>query len=328
MEVIKILELLASHNLVKLSKVSGSYYQVHCPFHSNGEERRPSCGVLLEDQVRNGRTYKQGNWHCFACGYAESMKNAVNTIFSSHTVTPQFKQEILDLIGDEDSSEFDLLIPEGTMKSLNSKYAINYLKSLTKKPIEYVSEEELASYRFTVPYMYERGLTDEIIEKYDIGFDANYIPRGRKRPVPCITFPVRDKNGNTLFIARRSVEGKFFFLPEDVDKPVYGLYELPKDTKSVVIVESVFNMTSCVKFGKPAVALLGTGNVLQLNQLRQLGAKEFILGFDPDDAGRRATNRLKRQLQDIAIVWQFEGIPEGKDINDLTFEEFQSLNLI
>lgn len=328
MEVVKILELLASHNLIKLHKVSGSYYQVHCPFHNNGQERRPSCGVLLEDQVRNGRTYRQGNWHCFTCGYADSMQNAINTIFSTHSVTPQFKQEILDLIGSEDSDEFDLLIPEGMMKSLNSKYAVNHLKSLTEKPVSYVSDEELESYRFTVPYMYERGLTDELIEKYDIGFDANYIPKGRKRPVPCITFPVRDKNGNTLFIARRSVEGKFFFLPEYADKPVYGLYELPKNAKSVVIVESVFNMTSCVKFGRPAVALLGTGNVLQINQLKQLGVQEFILGFDPDDAGRRATNRLKRQLRDVAIVWEFEGIPENKDINDLTFEEFQSLNLV
>lgn len=328
MDVIKILELLAAHNLVRLHKVSGSYYQVHCPFHNNGQERRPSCGVLLEDQVRNGRKYLKGSWHCFTCGYAEPMSKAVQDMFDLHPVTLEFRSEIFELIGEDADVEDDALLPDSIIQGLNSKYAIDYIRSQTEHPKTYISDEELASYRYIVPYMYERGLTDELIDRYDIGFDANFIPEGRKRPVPCITFPVRDEHGNTLFIARRSVEGKFFYLPRAIEKPVYGIFELPRNVKSVVITESVFNMTTSVKYGRPAVSLLGTGNLLQIKQLQRLGVQEFILGLDPDEAGRRGSAKLKRHLSKVAIVWEFEGIPEGKDINDLDFDAFSNLDLV
>ena len=65
--------------------------------------------------------------------------------------------------------------------------------------------------------MYERGLTDEVIEEFDIGYDKD---------TRCITFPVRDKSGGTLFVARRSVDTKYFNYPKEAEKPLYGLFEL------------------------------------------------------------------------------------------------------
>ena len=60
--------------------------------------------------------------------------------------------------------------------------------------------------------MYERGLTDEIIERFDIGYD-----RERRE----ITFPIKDLSGKVRFISGRSVKGKFFKLPQGIDKPIY-----------------------------------------------------------------------------------------------------------
>jgi DNA primase len=117
-------------------------------------------------------------------------------------------------------------------------------------------------------------------------------------------------------------------MPLDVTKPVYGLYELPDNCKSVIVCESCFNALTCWVYGKPAVALLGTGDPYQINQLKQLGVNEFILALDPDDAGIKGTKRLKRALGSNAICWEIEGIPEGKDINDLTLEEFNNLDLV
>ena len=220
-------------------------------------------------------------------------------------------------------------MPADTIEALTNKYALHYMGSLNnKKQQEFVSEEELAKYRYTVPYMYERKLTDAIIEKFDIGYQEDWVPPGRKRNVPCITFPVRDVQGRTLFFCRRSIEGKLFNYPEGIIKPVYGIYELPKDCKRVVVCESAFNALTSWVYGKPAVALLGTGNAYQINQLKRLGIHEFILGFDPDDAGRRATEKLRKALSNIAFVSQFEGIPEGKDINDLSKAEFDALDIV
>ena len=186
---------------------------------------------------------------------------------------------------------------------------------------KYVSEEELASYRFTVPYMYERKLTDPIIEKYDVGFDGKFIPPGRKKPLPCVTFPVRDETGGTLFFCRRSIEGKFFNYPEGVEKPVYGLYELPSNCAEVIICESVFNALTCEVYGKHAVALLGTGNTRQIDQLKRLGVRNYVICLDNDPAGRKGTEKLKKALSKSGFVWVMT-VPEGKDVNDLTYQEF------
>lgn len=325
-----ILQKLESFGFIRIHKQAGNYMQIYCPFHSDGNERRPSCGVLLHEEYKNGRHYPQGWTHCFTCGYAESLPDMITDLLKlksiSQTGIDWLVQNIPGFVPDFES-EFEALIPDTLMSTLTDKYAVNYIQSITQPKPNYISDSELASYRFTIPYMYERKLTDEIIDKFDVGYDANWVAPGRTKPTPCVTFPVRDKSGNTLFFCRRSVKGKFFNYPTGVTKPVYGLYELPEHCKSVVICESCFNALTCWVYGKPAVALLGTGNSYQIQQLKELGVQEFILAFDPDEAGQRATAKLKKALKGVAIVWSFVGIPAGKDINDLTKEEFDSLEL-
>lgn len=330
-DVMDVLKMLESNGLLRLSKRTGNYMQVYCPIHSDGNERKPSCGVLLVDEVRNGRKYPAGFFHCFSCGFAKKLPDAISEILKGKSMSQSgldwLKENVPSFSGYDSNFDIDYLIPTSTMQTLLSKFAVDYVISKTNPVTHYVSEEELARYRYTVPYMYERKLTDELIEKFDIGFDGNWIPEGKTKPIPCITFPVRDKNGNTLFLCRRSIKGKLFNYPKGVTKPVYGLYELPKDVKSVVICESCFNGLTSWRYGRPAVALLGTGNPYQIQQLKELGVSEFILALDPDDAGRRGTEKLKNALRSSALVYEFVGIPSGKDINDLTEDEFNALDI-
>lgn len=328
MDVVAILEKLQSLNLIRLNKVSGDYYSCYCPFHSDGKERRPSFGILLHDQYRNGQSYPKGFSHCFTCQHADTLPNTITRILKTKSISKSgldwLKENIPDF-EDPDQFEFESLLPKNIVNQLNNKFAIDYIKSATNQAVMYVSESELQGYRFIVPYMYERKLTDEIIEKFDIGYDANYIPKGAKNKVPCITFPVRDIKGNTLFICRRSIKGKNFYLPENCGKSVYGIYEFPKTCKRVIIAESCINALTAYSYGYPAVALLGTGTSYQLDQLKSLGVSEFIIGTDPDEAGDRAAKRIKLALKDVAIVRRMNGIPEGKDLNDLTKEEFVNI---
>lgn len=327
MDVIQILEKLQSFGFVRLHKVINEYYQIYCPFHNNGNERKPSCGVLLHEQYKNGRRYPQGWVHCFTCGYFKPLPDAITDILKSKSISKSGMDWLVENIPgfEAEDGEFDLLIPDNLMKDIQNKYALDYIqKQIQPKHTSYVSEEELASYRFTVPYMYERKLTDELIEKFDIGVDMNWVPPGRKKVVPCLTFPVRDRCGNTLFICRRSIEGKFFSIPKEVTKPVYGIDMIPSNCKSVVICESILNCLTCWRYGYPAVALLGTGNSYQIQQLRELGVYEYVICMDGDEAGERATNKLKRALNGVALIWVIHMI-EGKDVNDLDKSQFEEL---
>jgi len=182
-----------------------------------------------------------------------------------------------------------------------------------------VTEEELDKYRFYHDYMYIRKLNDVVIEKFDIGYDNE---------TQCLTFPVRDVQGRTLFIARRGVTGKFFNYPENVDKPLYGIYELPKDCKEVIICESIFNALTCWVYGRPAIALMGLGSEKQYEMLNNLNVRSLVLALDPDEQGDRATKKLQRNiLHKIISVFMYPNyMYENKlDINDLTKEEFDNL---
>ena len=325
MEVVEILNKLANYNLIRLKKVSGAYYTMYCPFHNDGKERRPSFGVLLESQTRNGQYYPAGFAHCFTCGYAATLPKFIKDLLQQNSLTAEVRADIESSLDTPLDYEFDYLVPKELMNNLDSKFAVSYIQTQLYQQSNYVPESELAQYRYTVPYMYERKMTDEVIDKFDVGVDMKWVPPGRKREVPCITFPVRDRLGHTLFICRRSIAGKLFSLPTDIQKPVYGLYELSPTAKSVVICESCINAITATVYGYDAVALLGTGTPYQMQQLRELGVSDFVICTDGDEAGHKSANRIKRALSQVAMVWTIP-MPEGKDLNDLSSkEEFDEL---
>ena len=179
------------------------------------------------------------------------------------------------------------------------------------------TEEELDKYRYIHPYLYERGLTDEIIERFDIGYD-----KARNE----ITFPVADLYGTVRFIASRSVKNKFFRLPKGEDKPIYQGYRFTSGVyRTAYITESFLNCLSCWKYDKPAMATIGTGNQKQYEILNKLPVREYILAFDPDEAGRKATERFRKNVHGKIIKELV--YPDNRDINDLQ-EEFLNCKII
>lgn len=319
-------EQLDALGLIRKGKITGDWYTIHCPFHNNGQEKKPSCGILLQEQVKNGQIYPAGLLNCLACHTAYTLPDAITEILKIKMIPTSGVKWLEENVPGfkSDPSQMTPLVPNELMGTVLSKYAADNLRLKMQAKQQFVSERELASYRFFHPYMFERRLTNDVIMKYDVGFDANHIPPGRSKPLPCVTFPVRDREGHTLFFCRRSIEGKYFNYPEGVTKPVYGLYELPKDCKSVIVCESVFNCLTAVVYGYNAVALLGTSNTYQVEQLKQLGVKEYVLCMDPDEAGQKATKKLKKALSGSAFVWTIE-MPPGKDLNDCSKEEFDLL---
>ena len=301
-----------------------NHIQFNCPMHKDGQERKPSCGITTT-QIRygDGRVVKPGTVHCFTCGYTANLNEMISALFGKNDMG-RFGNEWL-------AKNFVTLQSEQRQPiQLNLD---RHKSSDIIVPQEFITEEELDTYRYIHPYMYKRKLTDEIIELFDIGYDAHFQLKaqdGHINNYRCITFPVKDEEGNTLFIARRSVDTKFFHYPKDAIKPVYGIYELKKYygnnlPKELIICESMFNALTCWVYGKPAVALNGTGTPNQYKQLEKLPIRRFILGLDPDSAGDNGRRKLHKYFDGKRMVTDFI-IPQGKDINDLTKEEFDDLH--
>lgn len=293
--------------LIQKRKDGPTHIQICCPYHANGMERRPSAGIRKED----------GMFHCFACQEVRSLPEVISHCFG-HTD---------DIVG-----KFGwqwLLKNFATVKVEERKdVTLDYSRSNSSVRVlgnsNYVSEEELDKYRYIHPYMYKRGLTDDVIELFDLGYDAS---------TETITFPVRDVSGNCLFVARRSVKTKYFNYPSGVEKPLYGLYELLKfqynknGIQEVIVCESMLDALSFWTVGKYAVALNGLGTELQFKQLRDLPCRKIILATDSDEAGTIARKRIRKNVTNKIITEYI--FPKGrKDANECTKEELLNLEEI
>ena len=271
---------------------------VCCPFHKNGQERKPSMGILETD----------GTCHCFACGWVGTLAQMISLCW-----------------GYDDLGQYGekWLIKSFISASISERPALdlNFDRHKNIPPKQYVTEAELDAYRYIHPYMYERKLTDEIIGIFDLGYDEN---------TRSITFPVRDITGGTLFVARRNIQYKRYEYPRGVEKPLYGLYEfsqLPCALQhSVIVCEGMFDCLTCWVYGKYAVALNGLGNDLQFKKLRELPCREIILATDMDEAGLRARTRIRKNVPNKIVKEYVWDKSIAKDINEMSKEYFDSLH--
>lgn len=278
-------------------KVVGDNLQVTCPFHKDGLESHASAGISL----KSTDTVQEATFHCFTCQKVATLPELVEFCFGVNTLNHEYgKKWLIDNFGGDDIIERPTLEIEGR-------------KSIS--PRQYITEAQLSQYRYYHPYMYKRKLTDEIITKFDVGYDKD---------TNSLTFPTNDEFGNCLFITRRNVNNKYFNYPSRVLKPVYGLDKLPKDCKTVIVCESIINALTCYVYGYPAIALLGLGTTHQYEILKRSPIRTYLLGFDGDSAGDKGAEKFIENLKSSATIIKLD-IPRGKDINDLEKEEFEKI---
>lgn len=305
--------------LIQKKKDSPGDIMIQCPYHGDGQERRPSAGIRKSD----------GQFHCFACGETHSLEEVISHCFGYDDPFGKWGWKWLNknfaTIQIEERKDVEIHLERNNFSTKD------YILDSSDNPkSNLVSEEELDKYRYTHPYWKKRGIIDEnLIELFDLGYD---------KETDCITMPVRDINGNCLFVARRSVKTKYFNYPQGVEKPLYGLYELWQQAitavqyedgkvkqkyysrmffpEEVIVCESMIDALTAWQFGKYAVALNGLGTELQFKQLRELDCRKLILATDNDEAGLKARDRIRRNVKNKIITeYQF---PEGyKDLNDL-----------
>ena len=281
----------------KLSRINykTDNIQVTCPDHKGGMESRPSCFINLDPDKA---PYL---WvHCFTCGANYDFVEFVAHCFECQI--GQAKRWLIDNFG------------SGFIKR---DLQIDDIK-IEKEKEEYLDESILNEFSNYHPYMTQRKLTEDIIKKFEIKYDSEY---------QAIVFPIRDLKGNLVGLSRRSVKGKRFWLPKNFDKSnIYLLYNIINENiKDVIVVESQLNALTAWGYGYPSIALFGVGTTDdQMKVLNNSGIKRFRLMYDSDSAGRKGAERFKKLIRKDVFVDDII-LPIGKDVNDLTKEEFEKL---
>lgn len=130
-QVLKDLKLqLYGAGLLKEIKNTGSDLMCTCPFHANGKEHNPSCGVLLQQKVTKDKTYEAGTVHCYTCGYTADNVYVLDYVKERLTFNTQ-----LNTIIDYGRNKFPMVERIGVETVAYQKSLAQELRRLSLLPI-------------------------------------------------------------------------------------------------------------------------------------------------------------------------------------------------
>lgn len=283
-------------------KPVGNNIMVSCPSHKNGQEKKPSCGISLTDTYKGDRKIPAGTAHCFTCDYTATITEFISLCFG-------YKDG--GLFGNK-WIKANYNVATSRTRHVNLNFNV---RTSNKKHYDTIDDNLLEPYRYTVDYMYKRGLTDDVIEQFDIGYDEEQ---------DAITIPVPDLKGDIKWVQRRLINHKQYIIPQGINKTDFllGASEVLKQHKErdpVYIVESPFNMLTLWSMNYPAICLFGTGGGNQYEMLRKLPIRHYIIALDPDEAGKKGSRKLLKELNTHKILSKLN-YTDSRDINELQDE--------
>ena len=196
-------------------------------------------------------------------------------------------------------------------------------------------------------YYIERGYSQEVLDKYDIGFCST---PGKQMYNRCIVPIYSNDMSYIVGFSGRSVfnqcnKCKFYHDPEDrckffpkwrhskgfqKEKWLYNYWyakEHIKDSGVAILVESPGNVWRLEEAGiHNSVAIFGTAlNQSQKDLLDSLGAMSLIILMDNDDAGENAAAKIIHACSNQYRI--YKPIINKNDIGDMTQEDIRNLIL-
>lgn len=259
-------------------------YLIYCPWHSN--YRTPAGEVAKES----------GHFYCFACSASHTLVELVQEVSGKSYF------ESLRLINSKgDNSDI--------VEILNKTLEIR--DKFTEFDAELIDRLHDSVYLGGSDYFHSRGINDESIEKFKLGYSL------RRHMV---TVPVHSPDGVCVGFVGRSVEGKFFKNSKDLPKKhtLFNLHRVKRKEK-VFVIESSFEAILLDQVGANAVATLGARVSNEQAELLNRYFNSIILVRDNDDAGKEMAERLTKILGSKLLVTT---APSGaKDVGDLSRDQ-------
>jgi DNA primase len=298
--------ILAHYNLKLVG--AGAQRSVLCPFH---RERKPSCKIELERRI----------FHCFGCEAKGNVLEFVAKLDDSDLRTAALKiAELGGIATAPPRGEARTAVKErpGERRRPNG-IAPASAKPAGRAPEVAASESVNPPLTFQLkleaehPYLAERGLSNEQIALFGLGFCSRGSMGGR------ICVPIHNEQGQLVAYAGRwpgddVPDGQERYrLPSKFEKNRV-LFNLHRATlgEHIVLVEGYWSAIRLHTLGVPVAALMGSSvSTEQLALLRERGYRFLTLLWDGDEPGRKARERA---LPDLASAFFVRAalLPDGE----------------
>ncbi|WP_314069505.1 DNA primase [Campylobacter showae] len=306
-------------------KKSGANFVCVCPFH---DDKNPSMSV----------SPSRGIFHCFSC---KAGGDAIKFVMDYEKLSyPEAVEKIAGL------QNFTLNYVRGGEPAKENKHILEnanafYRSLLYKTPA-------------AVSYLYSRGITDELIDKFELGFapesaqTIRLLQNNQIEPkealevgivkqnengiyasfINRITFPIYTHAGRLVGFGGRTISGnpaKYVNSPQSAvfDKSTlfYGYHLAKREIfakNQIIITEGYMDVIMLHKAGfNNVVAVLGTALTTKHLPLLKRGEISVILCFDGDDAGINAATKSALLLAQNEIDGSVVIIEGGADPADM-----------
>lgn len=315
-------------------KHKGNSYSACCPFH---HEKTPSFHVSREKQM----------YHCFGCGVGG---NVFTFLMEHENMT--FPEAVEELAG-----KAGVALPERSMSKDEQKRAdertkIKEMNKIAAGYFHYLLKTDHGT--AALAYLTNRGLTDETITKFGLGYsdkfsddlykylkskgykdeemikaglikvDEKYGPSDRfwNR----VMYPIIDPNNRVIgFGGRVMGEGTPKYINSqdtpvfDKSRNLYGLNLAKKSKrKGIIFCEGYMDVISMHQAGfDNAVASLGTAlTVGQVNLIKRYTDRVY-LAYDSDEAGTKAALRALQIMREFDMPARVISLKPYKDPDEL-----------
>ena len=323
---------------VQLTKKGGNLFGL-CPFHN---EKTPSFSVSPDKQI----------YHCFGCGKGGGVISFIMSIENlSFPDAVRFLAEKNGMTVPEESGDQEIPRQRKRMLELNREAARWFYACLNgpegEKAAAYLEKRGIS--RKTVnrfglgaaPEGWDKLLSAMRAKGYtqDELLSAGLVTAGQKRKESGtrsvydkfrdrLIFPVIDIRGEVLGFSGRALnddqEPKYLNSPETLvfskRRTLFGM-NLAKNSKrgSILLVEGNIDVVTLHQAGfDHAVASMGTALTTEQTRLISRYAKEIVLCYDNDPAGKKATERaldlLKNSEFSVRVLKLPDRIVDGKAV--------------
>ncbi len=311
-------------------------YKCLCPFH---DDKTPSLIITPSKQL----------WNCPVCNKGGSI---IDFVMQYKNI--DIKETISLLSSTCTVREPQNLTTKQKNLPVNPANPVILSKERTAQLLEKVVsfyEKTFANNAESKNYLENRGLTDVgLFSKHRLGYatckllqalptegkiltdleELGIITKQKtgvylERFMNCIIFPVFDIDGNIITLYARNISTntnlRHFYLP---NKPK-GLWNINiiKTYPEIYLVESIIDALSLETAGiTNVISIQGTNGLSDddIKLFESCEVRKVILLLDGDNAGRKATERLKEKMKSSSISCEVRNLPKDTDPNSFLKE--------
>lgn len=294
------------------------------PEDSSGGRKTLRCPFHLGDNEASFTIYPNETYFCFGC---EEWGDAVAFLVKYKEMSAQ---DALEYVG------FDYKTPRSekaqVIKVRNTSRTFRFLFDVVTDYHEFLMDTPGA-----LNYLHKRGLTDDTIRKYRLGYTDgrvlkldtayemdlalevglinknSYEMMGHRITIPNLT-----EEGQCDFIMGRTVTNdKVKYLGTRMPKPLHGFYEI-RHSPIIFVVEGHFDYLTLRQWGYPAIAMGGTHGTKSNDYL--LADKKLVIlpDYDESGIGLKTAEAMQRKFGQNAVILDYSELKKPGEKLDIS----------